>query len=213
MGNRDIGEHFAFARPASRPTTLVFSVDIQEFCSTITEHYISICTAAAEHTHYKCAVKTERRYAEGTMRNEFKDLRRSQLDRSLSPFVSAKPEARPPRGWLRAVREGLGLSLEKVANKLGGVARSRILEFEEAEANDRISLRSLRRVAEAMDCELVYAIVPKSGTLTELADKLERDRVVNDVHRVARTMALEDQATNNTDEFIERKIKSRREPQ
>ena len=144
------------------------------------------------------------------MRTEFKSLRRKQLDRSLRAFAEARQEARPPRGWIRAVREALGLSLEKVATKLGGVNRRRILTFEESEANDKITLRSLRRVAEAMDCELVYAIVPKPGTLTELADKLERDRVVKEVGRVARTMALEDQATDNTDELIESKIKKAR---
>jgi predicted DNA-binding mobile mystery protein A len=143
------------------------------------------------------------------MRTEFKDLRRSQLDRSLSAFVSAGREARPQHGWLRAVREGLDLSLEKVAKKLGGVARARVLEFEEAEANDRITLRSLRRVADAMDCELVYAIVPKSGTLAELVEARARDQATQDVLDVENTMALENQAAGNVEKLIEDETKQR----
>jgi predicted DNA-binding mobile mystery protein A len=143
------------------------------------------------------------------MRTEFKDLRREQLDRSLAAFAGTRQEARPSRGWLRAVREALGLSLEKVATKLGGVNRRRILAFEESEANDRITLRSLRRVAEAMDCELVYAIVPKSGTLAELVEARARDQATQDVLNVENSMALEGQASGNIEPLIEDETKRR----
>jgi predicted DNA-binding mobile mystery protein A len=141
---------------------------------------------------------------------EFKGLRRRQLDRSLSSFDAAKTPVRPPQGWLRSIRESLVLTLTDVGKKVG-MPRQRVQQLELAEAGDKITLKNLRLVADAMGCKLVYAIVPKSGTLTELADKLERDRIVRDVGRVARTMALEDQATDNTDELIESKIKSRRQ--
>jgi predicted DNA-binding mobile mystery protein A len=143
------------------------------------------------------------------MRTEFKDLRRKQLDRSLSAFADARRETRPSQGWLRAVREALGLSLEEVAHKLGKVDRRRVLEFEEGEANDRITLRSLKRVADAMGCELVYAIVPKSGTLTELAEARARDQATEDVLDVENTMALENQAPGNVEELIEDETKRR----
>jgi predicted DNA-binding mobile mystery protein A len=143
------------------------------------------------------------------MKTEYNGLRRSQLTRRLSSFDAAKTEVRPPQGWLRSVRESLGLTLTDVGG-FAGLPRQRIQQLELAEANDKITLHNLRRVADAMDCELVYAIVPKAGTLAELADKLETVQITNDVHRVARTMALEDQATSNSDELIERKLKSRR---
>ena len=67
------------------------------------------------------------------MKNEFRDLRLSQLARTLSAFTPAKQEPRPQRGWLRAIREGLGLTLDNVGKKLGQ-SRRRIQEFEDAEA-------------------------------------------------------------------------------
>jgi predicted DNA-binding mobile mystery protein A len=142
------------------------------------------------------------------MKTDFRDLRLSQLARTLSAFEAAKQEARPQRGWLRAIREGLGLTLETVGKKLGQ-SRRRIQEFEDAEAKDRITLHSLRRVAAAMDCELVYAIVPKTGTISELAERRARKQAAEDVLDVEHTMALENQAVGNVDELIEKETKRR----
>lgn len=114
--------------------------------------------------------------------------------------------SRPQRGWLRAIREGLGLTLETVGKKLGQ-SRRRIQEFEDAEAKDRITLHSLRRVAAAMDCELVYAIVPKTGTISDLAER--RAQAEEDVRDVEHSMALEKQATGNIEEAIEKETKRR----
>ena len=71
---------------------------------------------------------------------------------------------RPAAGWLRSVREALGLSLADQALKLQ-VTPPAVRSFEQAEAEDRITLASLRRTAAAMDCDLVYTLVPRSGSL------------------------------------------------
>jgi len=142
------------------------------------------------------------------MKDEFRDLRLRQLTRSLSAFEAAKQETRPQRGWLRAIREGLGLSLDDVGKRLGQ-SRRRIQEFEEAEKRDRITLDSLRRVAAALDCEFVYAIVPKSGTITELAERRARAQATEDVLDVEHSMALENQGTGNVKELIEEETKRR----
>ena len=76
---------------------------------------------------------------------------------------------RPTAGWLRAVRETLGLTLADLAKRLK-VTPPAVRSFEQAEAEDRITLASLRRTAAAMDCELVYVLVPRSGTLASLAE-------------------------------------------
>jgi predicted DNA-binding mobile mystery protein A len=109
---------------------------------------------------------------------------------------------------LRAVREGFGLTLENVGKKLGQ-SRRRIQEFEDAEANDRITLHSLRRVAAAMDCELVYAIVPKSGTIREVVERRARAQAEEDVRDVEHTMALENQAVGNVEELIDKETRRR----
>lgn len=73
-----------------------------------------------------------------------------------------------------------------------GVNVARIAEMEKAEAHGNITLRSIRRAAEAMDCELVYALVPRTtlkAALRSQAEKAARRKL----RPVAHTMRLEEQ--------------------
>jgi predicted DNA-binding mobile mystery protein A len=134
------------------------------------------------------------------MKPEFRQLRLSQLDRSLELALSLMP--RPVGGWIASVREALGLSQRQVGKKLHASGQA-IQQFEKAEADDRITLRALRRVAGTMGCELIYMLVPKSGSFTELAEEPTREQATRDVKSVVHTMALEDQKPGNTNQLIE----------
>lgn len=140
------------------------------------------------------------------MKAVYRELRLKQLVATLDKFSAAKHTTKPTRGWLRAVREALGLSQQAVANATK-VKRQTLLKFENAEAEDRITLRNLRRVAEAMDCELVYAIVPKFGSIRDLAESRARVEATERVRRAEHTMALEDQASGNVEELIDEETK------
>jgi predicted DNA-binding mobile mystery protein A len=135
------------------------------------------------------------------MKTEYRNMRLRQLSSSLAPFELARSQTRPSRGWLQAIREALGLTLDHVG-KAAKVTRQRIQRYEIAEAEDRITLATLRRVAVAIDCELVYAIVPKSGSLIELAEKRARDQATRRVLAAEHTMALENQAAGNIEQAI-----------
>jgi predicted DNA-binding mobile mystery protein A len=143
------------------------------------------------------------------MRPEYRSLRLQQLASSLAAFYEARNIPRPHRGWLRAVREALGLTLEQIGRSIS-TGRANVQFFENAEANDKITLHSLRRVAEAMDCELVYAIVPKSGTIQELAERRARAEAAKHVNAVEHSMMLEDQASGNTEQLIDEETKRSR---
>ena len=136
----------------------------------------------------------------------YRELRLRQLSKSLAAFQIAKGNPRPPLGWLRAIREALGLTLNQVG-KNSRTTRQRIKSFEDAEKQDRITIASLRRVAEAMGCELVYAVVPKSGTIVELAEKQAADEATKRVLAVEHTMALENQAPGDVNETIAEETK------
>jgi predicted DNA-binding mobile mystery protein A len=140
------------------------------------------------------------------MKPEFRDLRLNQLDRSLEPFAGTRSISPPQRGWLRAVREALGITIREVSRKMRKTPQT-VASFEKSEAADRITLQTLRHYAEALDCELVYAIVPKNGSLKQLAETRARQRVERDVRAVEHTMVLEDQATHGTQDKIERETK------
>src|SRR5713226_2299751 len=101
------------------------------------------------------------------MKREYRQLRLRQLARSLSAFKEARKVVKPRRGWLRAIREASGMSMQQVASVMG-VTRQHVAFLEKSEADERTTLKSLKRAAEALDCELVYALVPKSGSLSDL---------------------------------------------
>jgi predicted DNA-binding mobile mystery protein A len=140
---------------------------------------------------------------------EFRKLRLTQLDQRLAPARDLLP--RPMDGWLASVREALGLTQQQVGTKMRAT-RQAIREFELGEAQDRITLRALRRVAGVMGCDLVYALVPKSGSFTELAETAVRERVAREVKSVVHSMALEDQKPSNAKQLIEDETRWRLSP-
>lgn len=128
------------------------------------------------------------------MKSNFSELKRRQLDLALNRWRTADLPLRPPSGWLKAIREGLGMTATYVAERLG-VTTSTFTRLEVSEADETISLATLRRAAEALGCELQYALVPRqslSETLEARAAELARCRMA----AISHTMALEAQATS-----------------
>jgi predicted DNA-binding mobile mystery protein A len=140
------------------------------------------------------------------MRDEFRNLRLKQLDRTLKPFRAAAKNPRPQKGWLRAIREAAGISASEVARALK-TSRQLPVQLEKAEAEDRITLKSLRTAADALGCELVYALVPKAKKLHDLVEERARAQAKRHVLGVEHSMALEDQAVGRVDEAVEAETK------
>jgi predicted DNA-binding mobile mystery protein A len=115
---------------------------------------------------------------------------RWMLDQRLAAWRDV-PAAAPTRGWLRAIRETLGMPRAEVARRLG-VTGQAVASIEKSEAEGSIRLDTLRRAAEALDCTLVYALVPRTS-LEEIVDQRARDVARRRVDRVQHTMLLEDQ--------------------
>ena len=115
-----------------------------------------------------------------------------QLDASLAQFAPLRHLQPPKKGWIRAIRDALGMSGRQLGRRMG-VSKMWVGDMERLEASGATSLKTLRRAAEAMDCVLVYALVPKT-TLKEALLKQARQKVRQDMARASHTMALEDQA-------------------
>lgn len=126
------------------------------------------------------------------MKAGFSELKLRQLDAALTRWRSADLPPRPSSGWIKAIREGLGMAATHLAHRLG-VATSTVTRLEGSEADDTITLATLRRAAEALGCELHYALVPKQSladTLEARATTLARQQMA----AVNHTMALEAQS-------------------
>jgi predicted DNA-binding mobile mystery protein A len=128
------------------------------------------------------------------MKSHFSELKLRQLDATLDRWRSADLPPRPPSGWLKAVREALGMTATYLAQRLG-VTTSTVTRLETSEADDTISLGTLRRAAEALGCEVQYALVPKQSlaeTLEARATAMARQRMA----AISHTMALEALSTS-----------------
>jgi predicted DNA-binding mobile mystery protein A len=129
------------------------------------------------------------------MRTSLRDLQ--ILDTRLAAWKSLASTP-PPRGWLRAVREALGMPRAELGRRLG-VSLQAVAKLEASEADGTIQLDKLRRAAEALDCTLVYALVPNSS-LEEVVDRRADAVARRDAGRVLHTMLLEDQRGGEKDE-------------
>ena len=138
------------------------------------------------------------------MRDEPGNLRLKKLDRTLASFRAAQALPRPHKGWIRAMREAMGVSAGEVGRILG-TSRQLPLQFEKAEAEDTITLKSLRSVARALDCELVYALVPKAGSKQKPIEARTRTAGRKPVPGAKRTMVLKSKAVKRINEVVEAK--------
>ena len=135
---------------------------------------------------------------------------RAVLDARLAHLTPADLAA-PRGGWIRAIRDALGMPAAELGRRLD-VTHSAVFELERSERAGTIKLNSLRRAAEALDCTLVYALVPKRGldvTVRAQAEGIADD----DLRHVEQTMALEDQSVEVTararDELVQRLLDTR----
>jgi predicted DNA-binding mobile mystery protein A len=93
------------------------------------------------------------------MADKFKKLMRSQVQESLNDFSDLAQKSVPRQGWIRTLREALGMSSYALAKRMG-CTRSNIAKLEKREAQGTITLEALTQAAQAMNCKLVYCLVP-----------------------------------------------------
>ena len=117
------------------------------------------------------------------------------LDKRFTTLRPLAKSARPPNGWLRAIRDALGMTTAQLARRIG-VTQPRIVELEQSEVSGAVTLHSLQRAAEALGCRVVYALVPDRplAEVVRARAELVADRQLTSVQH---TMALEDQGVRD----------------
>jgi len=115
---------------------------------------------------------------------------RKKLDEIMLAFRMARRAVGETKGCLRAVRQAVGIPVDEVARRLG-VCRWEVFRLEKSESESRIMLSTLRRAASALDCELVYGLTPREGTLEELAaaQKAAHEKAREESHEKRRVEA------------------------
>ncbi len=137
------------------------------------------------------------------MRNKRK-LLIEQLDQKLQPFSETRKVLVPERGWINTIRTTLNMTMAQLGSKLN-ITRQGVKGIEASEASGTITLNSLKDIAKAMDLKLVYALVPKNGTVNDLIQIKAENLAKKIVLRTNQNMKLENQGIG--DEKIAKTIK------
>jgi predicted DNA-binding mobile mystery protein A len=127
---------------------------------------------------------------------------RRQLDKRLNMLRNAEELSRPPHGWVKAIREALGMTAAQLAGRMG-VTQPRIATLEQAEARGAITLETLEAAARALDCRLIYALVPRQP-LDTLVEERARRLAQKRIEAISHSMALEAQRVDRADESEQR---------
>ena len=121
-------------------------------------------------------------------------LRRAQLDRFFTQLKTLNLRT-PKKGWIKEVRESLGMSMKDLADRLGTI-KQRIERIEKDEVASKVSLETMKKTAEAMNCDFIYFVVPKNSLEETLKDQgLKAAQKI--LKQVGKTMALEAQSTSS----------------
>ena len=116
---------------------------------------------------------------------------RSRLDQRFQELGAVMRYTSPARGWIKAVREALGMTTAQLARRLG-IRQPSVVALEQSEAKGTIELATLRRVAEALDCTLVYVLVPKRS-LEDIVRDRARAFARRRLEPIEHSMLLENQ--------------------
>lgn len=132
------------------------------------------------------------------MNSRHKRLIREQLETTLDRLSCLRDVHRPVKGWLRAVREALGMSGKQFARRLG-VSAPWVTTLEKKELTGSVTIKTMREAAEALDCVFVYAVVPRDS----LADIVRRRAEIlagKRLARVSHSMLLEAQQLSDSEQ-------------
>jgi len=122
-------------------------------------------------------------------------LKIRQLDNKLKSYKPLLQTERPEEGWIKAIREALGMTLDQVARKLG-LQKSTVSFHEKSERNGTISLNTLEQFASILGCKFVYAFVPEED-LEDILNQRIQAYAEHEINFLSHSMLLEEQKTNH----------------
>ncbi len=125
------------------------------------------------------------------MKNEFKRLMRRQVQEKIDQFSHLSKSALPQAGWIRLIRDALGISTRILARKIG-CSQPNVVQIEKSERDGTITLNTLNKAAQALQCKLVYCLVPEKSLNAILEDRA-RAIATKHAYNINHSMKLEGQ--------------------
>ena len=121
-----------------------------------------------------------------------KKLIREQLDASLQRFSPLLDITTPSKGWIRAIRDALGMTARQLSERLG-VTQQSVARIEKEEMAGAVTIKTMRRIADSLDCVFVYGFVPRTS-LEDIIGHQAKKVATRRLLKASQTMSLENQA-------------------
>lgn len=115
-----------------------------------------------------------------------------QLDKQFQPWHQIKQWYKPKCNWIHTIRKALGITTKQLAKKLD-VDRSRVVRIESDELKGALTIQTLNAIANALNCDFIYVLVPKKPLCKILGDQAQKIATLR-IKRVSNNMLLENQA-------------------
>lgn len=136
------------------------------------------------------------------MKDQMRELHLKHVALRLKAVSEQDKVGKPPKGWIRFIREALHMSSKALAQRVG-VGPNTLSEAEKSEVMETITLKRLRKIADSLNCDLVYYLLPRNEIRT-MVENQARQLSLQKVMTAQSHMELEDQAVSN--EFLEERI-------
>ena len=141
-------------------------------------------------THTFVIIKYVYRHT-GVIMKPTQKLAMKQIERRLEKLRAIAKDTNVRMGWVQYMRQAMSMTLSNLAEATG-LAKATVQQIENREKVGKVTIETMRKIASAMECEFIYALVPKQ----ELPDLLKKKAIMKaarivreaDVH-----MTLEDQ--------------------
>lgn len=135
-----------------------------------------------------------------------KQIVRRQLQKNVNATREIADTWQPEIGWIRTVRNALGMTAAQLARRMQ-ISGAAVTQMERKERTGEITIKQLNKTAAAMDCRVVYALIPERR-VEELVEAQVRRKAEALLSRVNVTMQLENQGLSESerDSALQQKI-------
>lgn len=100
----------------------------------------------------------------------------SRLEYWVRANKAAWAEIIMQKSWLRGSRQAQNLKGVDMATRMG-VSPARISMMERDEKRGAVTLKMMQKAAQAMDCEFVYALIPRAALQDNQQQEVEKPRL------------------------------------
>lgn len=136
------------------------------------------------------------------MKRDYAKLRLKHIEELAQPFQRLPRAPAPRGGWVRAIREALGMSAKQLGARVH-VTRQTIENLERSEAEGKITLYSLNKLARPLGCRVVYALVPEKP-LAEIQHDRALEIAEEAMKSASHSMKLEAQSVRASEQRRQR---------